>query len=89
MKKLVSALALATTISTANAMPTLPHVGTPRPQYNNGYNVGYHHGKSDAYNNVARTAVIVGFTVIAGVIIYKLGQNSRWTTNEKGVTYRF
>ena len=89
MKKLVSVLALATTISTANAMPTLPHMGTPIPQYNYGYNIGYHNGKHDAYNNVARTAVIVGFTVIAGVIIYQLGKESRWTTNENGVVYRF
>lgn len=89
MKKLVSVLALATTISTANAIPTLPHMGTPRPQYNYGYNIGYHNGKHDAYNNVARTAVIVGFTVIAGVIIYQLGKESRWTTNENGVVYRF
>ena len=47
------------------------------------------YGKHDAYNNVARTAVIVGFTVIAGVIIYQLGKESRWTTNENGVVYRF
>ena len=89
MKKLVSVLALTTTISTANAMPTLSYMGTPRPHYNHGYNVGYNNGKHDAYNNVARTAVIVGFAVIAGVIIYKLGQNSRWTTNQNGVVYRF
>lgn len=89
MKKLVSALALATTISTANAMPTLPHVGTPRPQYNNGYNVGYHNGKHDAYNNVGRTLVITGFVVIAGAMIYHLGKESRWGVNENGVTYKF
>ena len=89
MKKLVSVLALTTTISTANAMPTLPNMGTPRPQYNNGYNVGYHNGKRDAYTNVARTAVIVGVAVIAGVIIYQLGKDSNWGVNQNGVTYKF
>ena len=89
MKKLVSVLALTTTISTANAMPTLPYMGTPRPQYNNGYNVGYHNGKSDAYNNVARAVVFTGVAIIAGVAIYQLGKESRWTTNERGVVYRF
>jgi len=89
MKKLISSLVLATTISTANAMSLPDYVGAPRPQYEHSYNAGYRAGKHDAYNNVARTAVIVGTAVIAGVIIYQLGKESRWTTNEKGVVYRF
>ena len=89
MKKLVSSLVLATTISTANAMPTLSYMGTPRPHYNHGYNVGYHNGKSDAYNNVARAVVFTGVAIIAGVAIYQLGKESRWGVNQNGVTYKF
>ena len=88
MKKLLTAAVLATTIGTAQAVPAMIRP-TPTPTYNSGYNVGYHRGKNDAYNNVARTAVIVGAVVIAGVIIYHLGEESRFTTNEKGVVYRF
>lgn len=89
MKKLLTAAVLATTIGTAQAVPTMNAISTPRPTYNNGYSAGYHEGKNDAYANVARTAVIVGAVVIAGVIIYQLGKESRWATNEKGVVYRF
>ncbi len=89
MKKLLTAAVLATTIGTAQAVPAMTRPTTPRPTYNYGYNVGYHHGKNDAYNNVARTAVIVGAVVIAGIIVYHLGEESRFTANEKGVVYRF
>lgn len=87
MKKLLTATILATTIGTATAAPIM--TGTNTYSNHHIYHNGYSDGKTAAYNNVARTAVIVGFAVIAGVIIYKLGQNSRWTTNEKGVAYRF
>jgi len=80
MKKIISSLVLATTISTANAMP---------PYYNHGYNVGYHNGKSDAYNNVACAVVFTGVAIIAGIAIYQLGKESRWGVNQNGVTYRF
>lgn len=89
MKKLLTATILATTIGTANAVPNVNYIGTTHTHHNYGYNAGYHDGKHDAYNNVARTAVIVGFAVIAGVIIYKLGQNSRWTSHDGKVGYRF
>jgi hypothetical protein len=89
MKKLISSLVLATTISTANAMPTLPNMGTPRQHYNNSYESGYRAGKSHAYNKVAKVMFFTGFTVIAGVIIYQLGKESRWEVNENGVVYRF
>lgn len=95
MKKLLLAIALATSTTSANALGISNYIG--RPQHTSQYSVGYHHGKSvgyhqgksDAYNNVARTLVIGGMVVIAGVIIYKLGQDSRWTANENGVVYRF
>lgn len=87
MKKLITAIALATTIGTANAAPI------PANNYHNAYHYGYHtghrNGKNDAYDNVAKAAVIVGTVVIASVIIYELGRNSRWTTNQNGVGYRF
>ena len=88
MKKLLTATILATTIGTATAAPIMTTGTTTYSNHHIDHN-GYSDGKHDAYNNVARTAVIVGFTVIAGVIIYKLGQNSRWTTNQNGVAYRF
>lgn len=89
MKKLVSALALATTISTANAMSLPDYVGVPRPQYEHSYNAGYREGKSHAYNNVARAVVFTGVAIIAGVAIYQLGKESRWGVNQNGVTYKF
>lgn len=89
MKKLVSAVALATTISTANAMSLPNYIGVPRPQYDHSYNAGYRAGKHDAYNNVGRTLVITGFVVIAGAMIYHLGKESRWGVNQNGVTYKF
>lgn len=88
MKKLLTATILATTIGTATAAPIIT-TGTNTYSNHHIYHNGYHDGKAAAYNNVARTAVIVGFAVIAGVVIYKLGQNSRWITNERGVAYRF
>lgn len=89
MKKLVSSLVLATTISTANAMSLPDYVGVPRPQYEHSYNAGYRAGKSHAYNNVARAVVFTGVAIIAGVAIYQLGKDSRWGVNQNGVTYKF
>lgn len=87
MKKLLIALTVALSVGTASAVPVM---NAPRTNYNPyQHHHTYDDGKRDAYNNVARTAVIVGFAVIAGVVIYKLGQNSRWTTNQNGVAYRF
>jgi len=88
MKKLLTAAVLATTIGTAQAVPAMTRP-TPTPTYNSGYHVGYNHGKNDAYANVARTAFFVGVVVIAGVLIYHAGEQSRWTANDKGVVYRF
>lgn len=84
MKKILIALALVFCGMSADAATV-----RPVPTYSQGYNVGYHHGKTDAYNNVARTAAIVGVVVIASVVIYELGRESRWATNDKGVVYRF
>lgn len=88
MKKLLTATIIATTLGTANAMPTL-NLNAGNPTYNSAYQVGYHQGKHEAYNNVGRTLVITGFVIIAGAMIYHLGKESRWTTNEKGVVYKF
>lgn len=85
MKKILIALVLVFGGMSADAATIV----RPAPTYSQGYNVGYHHGKTDAYNNVARTAAIVGVVVIASVVIYELGRESRWTTNDKGVVYRF
>lgn len=89
MKKLISVLALTTTISSANALSIGNYIGVPRTHYQNGYEAGYSAGKSHAYNKAAKAIFFTGFTVIAGVIIYQLGKESRWTTNENGVVYRF
>jgi len=89
MKKLISSLVLATTISTANAMSLPDYVGAPRSQYEHSYDAGYRAGRSHAYNNVARVVVFTGVAIIAGVVIYQLGKESRWGINENGVVYRF
>lgn len=87
MKKLLIALTVALSVGTASAVPVM---NAPRTNYNPyQHHHTYDDGKRDAYNNVARTAVIVGAAVIATVIIYQLGRESRWTTNERGVAYRF
>lgn len=89
MRKLLFALLLATATQTASAVPIMTGGRPVNPAYNSQYNVGYRHGKHDAYNNVARTVVFLGVATIAGIIIYQAGKESRWTTNEKGVVYRF
>lgn len=88
MKKIVSVLALATTISTANAMPTLHYTGRPHAAPSTSYDVGYRHGKNDAFHTVATVAVVTGILVAAGIVIYK-ASDSRWGMNDKGVVYRF
>ena len=87
MRKLLFALLLATATQTAPALSVGHYVGATG--YETPYNAGYRHGKHDAYNNVARTVVFLGVATIAGIIIYQAGKESRWTTNEKGVVYRF
>lgn len=89
MKKLLTATILATTIGTAQAVPSIHAISTPHPTYNASYNAGYREGKDDAYAHVARTAFVVGAVVIAGVLVYHFGKETRWTANEKGVVYRF
>lgn len=75
MKKLIAALTIALSIGTASAHPM--------------YDMGYRHGKSDAYHRVATTVVVAGIAIIAGVAIYEWGYQSRWGMNDKGVVYRF
>lgn len=97
MKKLLIAVVLATAVSSANAMATNimhrahpVHTVTPAQTYQNGYSTGYHAGKNNAYNHVAKTAFIVGAVVVAGIIVYELGKESRWGVNQDGnITYRF
>lgn len=89
MRKILTALCFVFATSIANAVPTI-NIQHPQPVVsNNPYHVGYVHGKNTAYNNVARTLFITGLVVVAGIIIYNAGEQSRWTTNEKGVVYRF
>ena len=88
MKKILVALTVALTIGNANAVPVMTRPSHPTP-HNSGYDIGYHKGKNDAYNNVARTAVVVGLVAVATVIIYQATKETRWTANEKGVVYRF
>lgn len=89
MKKALFGLALATTIGTAQAAPAIHQINQPHPSYNYAYNTAYHRGKNDAYHNVATTLFVVGAIAIAGVVVYHLGENSRWGVNERGVTYAF
>ena len=87
MKKLLTAIVIATSCANANAMSSIRHI--PMQPHNNSYQIGYHTGKQHAYDNVARTVTIVGVAVVAGVIIYQLGKDSRWGANENGITYKF
>lgn len=87
MKKLLTAIIIATSCANANALSSIRHI--PMQPHQGSYQIGYHTGKQHAYNNVARTAVFVGMAVVAGVIIYELGKESRWTANENGIGYRF
>lgn len=92
MKKLLTAIVLITTITSAHALPTVipaGHAVPPSSAYQAGYNSGYDNGKQDAYHNVAKTVFITAVVVVAGTIIYQLGKESRWTANESGVVYRF
>lgn len=88
IKKIISAVALATSISTANAMAVPSYIGTPHIAPTTPYNVGYRHGKNDAFHTVATVAVVTGFLVAAGIVIYNASY-SRWGVNDKGVVYRF
>lgn len=83
MKKLLTAIIIATSCANANAMSSI------RQPHNNSYQIGYHTGKQHAYNNVGRTVAIVGTAIVVGIVIYELGKESRWTANENGVVWRF
>lgn len=89
MKKLLIALCFGIASTTTNAAPVI-NMTHPAPSvYNNQYDIGYHNGKRDAYNNVARTFVAIGIISLAAVIIYHAGTETRWTTTQNGVAYRF
>ena len=87
MKKLLIALTVAMSVGAASAVPAMNASRTNYNPYQHHHT--YEDGKRTAYNNVARTAVIVGAAVIATVIIYQLGRESRWTATRNGVGYRF
>ena len=87
MKKLLTAIVIATSCTNANAMSSIRRITTQ--SYNNSYQIGYHTGKQHAYDKVARTVAIVGVAVVASVFIYQLGKDSRWGANENGITYKF
>ena len=85
MKKLLTAIIIATSCANANASVSVRHTHT----HQSSYNIGYNAGKNHAYNNVAKTVFFVGTAVVAGVIIYQLGKESRWTAHDGQVGYRF
>lgn len=89
MKKLIAGIALATTIGTAQAVPAIHGIAPANPTHNYNYNVAYHQGKNAAYQNVATTLFVVGAIAIAGVVVYHLGENSRWGVSENGLSYKF
>lgn len=88
MKKLLTAIVIATSCTNANAVSAIKKNIQTSPTYNT-YHQGYRNGKSDAYDNVAKTVFYIGTAVVAGVIIYQLGKQSRWGVNENGITYKF
>ena len=85
MKKLLTAIIIATSCANANALTSIRHIHT----HQSSYNVGYNAGKSLAYNNVMKTVAVVWIATVAGVIIYHAGKESRWGANENGIVYRF
>lgn len=89
MKKTITALTIALSISTAQARTITPQQNNYSSGYSTGYSVGYNNGKNDAYNNTARAVVIIGAVAIATVAVYHLGKNSRWTASENGIGYKF
>lgn len=89
MKKILIALTVTFSMSAAHAVPAIHGIAPVHPTYNYNYNVAYHQGKNAAYQNVATTLFVVGAVAIAGVIIYRLGEESRWTANQNGIVYRF
>lgn len=90
MKKILAALLTLTVIGTANAK-AIPNAiyNAKHPTYHSTYHSGYRKGKSDAYNNVAKTVFFAGTAIVVGVFIYQLGKQSRWTLHDGQVGYRF
>lgn len=96
MKKTLIALTVALSTSTAQALPPISEyvvANGQKSEYWQGYNTGYQHGKNDgkhkAYTNIGKAVVIIGAVAIVGTAIYHIGKNSRWTTTENGIGYRF
>lgn len=88
MKKIFVLLLCLTLITPAQALSAIkfrPH----RYESYTAYNVGYQTGRHDARSHTAKTVFFVGTAVIAGVIIYQLGKESRWTAHDGQVGYRF
>lgn len=85
MKKLLTAIVIATSCTNANALAGIRHIHT----HQSSYNIGYNTGKNHAYNNVMKAVTVVWIATVAGVIIYHAGKESRWGANENGIVYRF
>lgn len=91
MKKLLTAIVIATTIGTAQASSRAnpcPSCSTYHA-YNAGYKAGRHSGKQDAYDNVLRAAIAVGVVAFVGVVAHEASKPSRLTANQNGIVYRF
>lgn len=92
MKKILTITALIGMISQAQATTIRP---VHRPQttaqtaYNYGFNMGYHKGKQDEQYKIVKATGAVILFAIAGTIIYHIGKESRFTTTQNGITYRF
>lgn len=78
---------LATITTNANALSINNYLSIQNAQKS--YQMGYDSGKSHAYNNIAKTVAIVGVAIVAGVIIYHAGKESRWGANKNGIVYKF
>ena len=84
MKKTFIALTIALSVGNAHALNVGNYIGV-----GNGYSAGYSQGKRDAYNNVAKTFIVVGVIAITGVILYRASEERRWGVNENGLVYKF
>ena len=89
MKKLLTSIILALMLSITNAQATdSPDYMSQLhavPIHSDPVTPTHHH----SHDNIVPIIVVAGIAVIAGVAIYEIVKESRWTANESGIVYRF
>ena len=79
MKKLITVIALVSTLFITNAQ-AVSYRGTPNTAYthgyNNGYNIGYNNGKNDRSDDIMKVVGATFFIAVGVIIIYELAKPS-------------